>query len=161
MDQPSIEQIWQELDRIMDPEIPVISLVELGIVRGVAYEGPGLVISLTPTFAGCPALEVMKQAVHQRMAALGLTGVTVRVVLSPPWTTDSIAPEARRKLKAFGIAPPVMHGGQVEILFAEQAICPHCDSSDTELKNSFGPTPCRAIYVCNSCRQPFEQFKPL
>jgi ring-1,2-phenylacetyl-CoA epoxidase subunit PaaD len=161
MEQPSIEQIWQELDRIMDPEIPVVSLVELGIVRAVAYEEPGLVITLTPTFAGCPALEVMRQAVIQRLSDLGLRSVRVKTVLSPPWTTDWIAPQARRKLKAFGLAPPVMHGGQVEILFAEQAVCPHCDSGDTELKNSFGPTPCRAIYFCHNCRQPFEQFKPL
>jgi ring-1,2-phenylacetyl-CoA epoxidase subunit PaaD len=161
MAQPSIEQIWQALDRIMDPEIPVVSLVELGIVRAVAYEGPGLVITLTPTFAGCPALEVMKQAVIQRLQELGLPSVLVKTVLSPPWTTDWIAPEARRKLKDFGLAPPLMHGGQVEILFAEQAVCPHCDSSETELKNSFGPTPCRAIYICHNCRQPFEQFKPL
>ena len=161
MPRPALERVWEELGRIMDPEIPVVSLVELGIVRAVAYEQPGLVITITPTFAGCPALEVMKQAVHRRMADLGLTPVTVRVVLSPPWTTDWIAPEARRKLKEFGLAPPPMHGGQVEVLFAEQAVCPHCDSSDTELKNSFGPTPCRAIYVCRSCRQPFEQFKPL
>jgi ring-1,2-phenylacetyl-CoA epoxidase subunit PaaD len=161
MSPPSLERIWEELSRVMDPEIPVVSLVDLGIVREVAYQDEGLVVSLAPTFAGCPALEVMRQSVLQRMADLGLTRVTVKVVLSPPWTTDSIAPQARQKLKAFGLAPPPMHRGQVEILFAEQAVCPHCDSADTELKNSFGPTPCRAIYVCNSCRQPFEQFKPL
>jgi ring-1,2-phenylacetyl-CoA epoxidase subunit PaaD len=161
MSQPSIDQVWAELNRIMDPEIPVISLVELGIVREVGYEGERLVVTLTPTFAGCPALEVMKAAVLERLRELGQQSVLVRTVLSPPWTTDWIVPEARQKLKAFGLAPPALHGGDVEILFAEQAACPYCDSDDTQLKNSFGPTPCRAIYVCNSCRQPFEQFKPL
>jgi len=161
MSQPSLKQVWEELNRVMDPEIPVVSLVELGIVREVGYEGEQLVVTLTPTFAGCPALEVMKTAVLERMRELGLGSVLLRTVLSPPWTTDWIVPEARRKLKAFGLAPPALHGGDVEILFAEQAACPYCDSDDTVLKNSFGPTPCRAIYFCNSCRQPFEQFKPL
>jgi ring-1,2-phenylacetyl-CoA epoxidase subunit PaaD len=161
MDRPSLDRIWRELDRIMDPEIPVVSLVELGIVREVGYEEHGLVVTLTPTFAACPALEMMKQAVIQRMRALGLRSVLVKTALSPPWTTDRMTPEARRKLKAFGLAPPPVHRGRVEVLFAEQAACPHCDSSDTELKNSFGPTPCRAIYFCRGCRQPFEQFKPL
>jgi len=161
MSQPSLKQVWEELNRVMDPEIPVVSLVELGIVREVGYEGEQLVVTLTPTFAGCPALEVMKADVMQRLRELGLRSVLLRTVLSPPWTTDWIVPEARHKLKAFGLAPPALHGGDVEILFAEQAACLYCDSDDTLLKNSFGPTPCRAIYFCNSCRQPFEQFKPL
>ena len=105
MSQPSMEQVWEELNRVMDPEIPVVSLVELGIVREVGYEGEQLVVTLTPTFAGCPALEVMKTAVLERMRELGLGSVLLRTVLSPPWTTDWIVPEARRKLKAFRLAP--------------------------------------------------------
>ncbi len=161
MSTPTLDQVWQELRTVMDPEIPVVSLVDLGIVRRVSYEGRRLVVTLTPTFAGCPALEVMKEAVIQRMRALGARSILVKTVLTPPWTSDWISPEARQKLKQFGLAPPRLHGGDVDVLFAEQATCPYCDSENTELKNSFGPTPCRAIYFCNNCNQPFEQFKPL
>lgn len=161
MSDPTIERVWKELRTVMDPEIPVVSLVELGIVRNVEYDGDRLVVTLTPTFAGCPALAVMKEAVLERMRALGLHSILVKTVLSPPWTSDWISSSAHEKLKQFGIAPPARHGGDLEILFAEQTACPYCDSGDTELKNSFGPTPCRSICFCHNCNQPFERFKLL
>ncbi len=125
------------------------------------YEGSTLVVSITPTFAGCPALEVMKASIRQRVEAMGVGTVEVRTVLSPPWTSDWITAEGREKLKGFGLAPPRLHGGDVELMLVEHATCPYCDSENTALQNSFGPTPCRAIYVCRACQQPFEQFKPL
>ncbi len=153
--------VWQALEDVKDPEIPVVSVVEMGIVRGVEVEGKRVVVAMTPTFAGCPALDVMRAGIETRVRALGASEVEVKLQLSPPWSTDMMTEAARAKLKAFGLAPPPRHGGLIQIMFAEDAACPYCGSSNTSLKNSFGPTLCRAIYYCNACQQPFEQFKPL
>lgn len=161
MGRPSLEEVWQALEEVKDPEIPVLSLVELGVAREVAYEDGTLIVTLTPTFAGCPALHVIKQEVLNRLADLGADPVEVRMALSPSWTSDWISAEAREKLKAYGLAPPRFHGGDPVLIFAEQVDCPHCGSADTTVKNSFGPTPCRTIHYCNSCEQPFEGFKAL
>lgn len=155
------EQIWAALAEVTDPEIPVVSLVEMGIVRGVALNGQDAVVTITPTFSGCPALHVMKQDIATRLYALGCASVIVETVLSPPWSSDWISDAGRHKLKAFGLAPPQKHGGNIAITFFEPVPCPYCDSANTRVKNEFGPTLCRAIYYCNNCQQPFEQFKPL
>ncbi len=155
------QDIWQALDEIPDPEIPVVSLVEMGIIREVELAGDGVAVTMTPTFSGCPALEVMKTDIKQKLTGLGLQPVEVRQTLDPPWSTDWITDAARQKLKSFGLAPPHKHGGDFEITLYASATCPYCDSTNTTLKNSFGPTLCRAIYYCNNCHQPFEQFKPL
>ncbi len=156
------EELWQALNKVVDPEIPVVTLVEMGIIREAHLEGPDqAVVTITPTFSGCPALYQMKQDIVTRLRALGLEEVNVRVVLSPAWTTDWISPNAREKLRAFGIAPPHQHDGLIDLAVLDQTSCPNCGSSDTELRNSFGPTPCRAIAYCLNCHQPFEQFKPL
>ncbi len=155
------ETVLRALEDVKDPEIPVLSVVELGVIRSVHVTGDAVAVDFAPTFAGCPALEVMRAAIDDRLRALGASPVEVRLVLSPPWTTDFISDAGRAKLKAFGLAPPPCHGGLIQVILAEDAACPYCDSTDTTLKNSFGPTLCRAIYVCNTCRQPFEQFKPL
>ena len=155
------QAIWQALEGVKDPEIPALSVVELGVIRNVHVAGQAVTVDFAPTFAGCPALDVMRAAIEARLRVLGASTVVVRLVLSPPWTTDFISDAGRAKLKAFGLSPPPRHNGLIQILFAEEAACPYCDSTDTTLKNSFGPTLCRAIYVCNTCRQPFEQFKPL
>jgi ring-1,2-phenylacetyl-CoA epoxidase subunit PaaD len=163
MTQPvSSEKIWQILSSIPDPEIPIVSLVEMGIVREVAQAPDGKVtVSITPTFSGCPALEVMKTEIVRTLQEIGVQKVTVRTVLSPAWTTDWITKTAREKLKAFGLAPPPKHGGDFAILLFDPVACPYCDSENTTLKNNWGPTPCRMIFYCNGCQQPFEQFKPL
>jgi len=162
MTQISRSQIWQALNQVKDPEIPVVSLVEMGIVRDVALEvGGGVVVTITPTFSGCPALQVMKADIEARLRQLGVASVKVKQVLAPPWSSDWISDEARRKLKAFGLAPPPKHGGNFEITFFDPVACPYCDSTDTRLRNAWGPTACRMIYTCNTCQQPFEQFKPL
>ena len=158
------EQIWSALADVMDPEIPVISLIEMGIIRDVRWEEGGngrAEITLAPTFSGCPALHEMEAMVHERLNQLGISEVTVHKQLNPPWTSDWISDEGRIKLKQFGLHPPNRHGGNVALTFFDPVPCPRCDSSQTTLKNSFGTTLCRAIWVCNSCLEPFEQFKPL
>lgn len=158
----SLEKIWQALDEIKDPEIPVVSLVEMGIVRQVQITADGVVVTMTPTFSGCPALQVMKSSIEEKLRRLGVGPVEVKQVLDPPWTSDWITDEARQKLKEFGLAPPPKHGGKLEqIILFDAVACPYCDSQNTTVKNTFGPTLCRAIYYCNDCQQPFEQFKPL
>ncbi|MCI0397240.1 MAG: phenylacetate-CoA oxygenase subunit PaaJ [Chloroflexi bacterium] len=155
------KEIWQALEEVKDPEIPVVSVVEMGIVRDVVVSEDEVVVKMTPTFAGCPALHVMERDIEERVRQLGAPAVTVETVLYPPWTSDWITDEARQKLKAFGLAPPAKHGGRLEITFYDLAACPYCNSTNTTVKNTFGPTLCRAIYYCNNCQQPFEQFKPL
>lgn len=156
------DAIWQALDEVKDPEIPVISLVEMGIVRTVAVNGTAITVTITPTFSGCPALRVMEQAIEARLRLLGATAVFVNVTLHPPWSSDWISDEAREKLGQFGIAPPPKHGGRLaDVAFLETAVCPRCGSTRSTLKNSFGSTLCRMIWVCNACQEPFEQFKPL
>jgi len=154
------EKIWQTLHEVKDPEIPVVSLVEMGIVRDVQIENDKAIITITPTFAGCPAMHVMRREVEERVGAMGVE-VEVRMTLTPPWTSDWIGDEARAKLKSFGLAPPPKHQGDINVILLEEAFCPHCGSSNTTIKNTFGPTLCRAIFYCNECQQPFEQFKAL
>ena len=153
--------ILRALEDVKDPEVPVISVVELGVIRAVRVEGDRVTVDMTPTFAGCPALAVMQADVENRVRRLGAAEVRVRLVLSPPWSSDWITPAAREKLRAFGLAPAPPHDGLIQIMLSEEAICPYCGSAHTTLRNSFGPTLCRALYYCNDCQQPFEQFKGL
>ncbi len=154
------EQIWLALQSVKDPEIPVVSLVEMGIVRDVKIENDKAIITITPTFAGCPAMHVMKRDVEERVGAMGVE-VEVRTSLTPPWTSDWISDEARAKLKSFGLAPPLKHNGDIDLILLEEASCPRCNSKNTTIKNTFGPTLCRAIFYCNDCQEAFEQFKAL
>jgi ring-1,2-phenylacetyl-CoA epoxidase subunit PaaD len=161
MNETTVHAIWDALEEVKDPEIPVVSLVEMGIVRNVQADRDRAVITITPTFVGCPALIPMREAIVERVKRLGLREVEVRMSLNPPWTTEWISESARAKLKAFGLAPPPRHVGVIDIALVETAVCPHCGAMDTTLDSLFGPTPCRALYYCNACRQSFEQFKPL
>lgn len=155
--------VWHALSQIPDPEIPVVTLVEMGIIREVIIDedADAIEVVMTPTFSGCPALAAMQHAVEVTMRNLGYKSVKVTTTLSPPWTSDWITDEARAKLKAFGLAPPRRHGGNIEITFFEPIRCPRCDSANTSIQNSFGSTLCRAIHYCNDCQDAFEQFKPL
>lgn len=155
------DAIWQVLETVKDPEIPVVSVVEMGIVRDVALTEQGVTVTMTPTFSGCPALNVMQEDIKTAVSSLGVSNVVVNVVLAPAWTTDWITDEARAKLKQFGLSPPPKHGGSLDIIFYDIAPCPRCDGNNTSLKNGFGSTLCRAIYYCHDCQDPFEQFKPL
>lgn len=158
---PDLDRVWQALEEVKDPEIPVISIVELGLIRQVGYADGRLLITFSPSFIGCPALDVMKQEVRRRLQQLGEASVEIKTVFSPPWTSDWITPAGREKLRGFGLAPPPKHAGDLTAVLQQAASCPYCDSLDTELKNSFGSTLCRSIYFCTACVQPFEQFKPL
>jgi ring-1,2-phenylacetyl-CoA epoxidase subunit PaaD len=154
-------RVWEALRAIPDPEIPVVSLVDLGVVRDVAVEGERVRIDFTPTFLGCPALEVMQNLMADAVRELG-GEPDVRVVTEEPWTSDRISAEGREKLRQAGFAPPGPRPiGRLQLVHLERGAfrCPYCGSSDTTLENLFGPTPCRSIRYCTSCRQPFEQFK--
>jgi len=159
--------IWDALATVPDPEIPVVSVVELGIVRGVAWTAAGLEVRVTPTYSGCPATELIMNGIRAALADAGVVDVTVTTVLAPPWTTDWIAPEARAKLAAFGIAPPGPTASRVDVAGisplrrAERAVaCPRCGAAQTTLLAQFGSTACKALYRCDACREPFDYFKP-
>lgn len=156
-------QVWDALAQIPDPEIPVVSLVDLGVVRDVAVVGPRVRVDFTPTFLGCPALEAMRDAMAEKVRELG-GEPDVRVISDDSWSSDKITPEGREKLRAAGLAPPAPREAAAPTLVQLQSAafrCPYCGSKDTKLENIFGPTPCRSVRYCASCRQPFEQFKTI
>ncbi len=155
------EIIWDLLDEVKDPEIPVVSIVEMGMVREVKVEGQKVIVTLTPTFAGCPVIHVIREQVASALTRAGALEAEVRFTYSPAWSSDDLTSQARQKLKGFGLAPPPQHHGLIEPAWLLPVPCPYCGSTDTTQKNEYGPTLCRAIYFCNSCNQPFEQFKPL
>ena len=156
------KRVWQALAEIADPEIPVISIVDLGVVRDISVDGGRVHIEFTPTFLGCPALEVMRDQMAGAVRDLGAEP-DVQVVLDDSWSTDRITPEGRRKLRESGFSPPVPRNGEPHLVQLQSRIfrCPYCGSTETRLENIFGPTPCRSIRYCASCRQPFEQFKTI
>jgi ring-1,2-phenylacetyl-CoA epoxidase subunit PaaD len=157
------EQVWAALAEVPDPEIPVISLVDLGVVRDVAVDGDRVTIEFTPTFLGCPALDAMRVRIDEAVRSLG-GDPDVRVVLDDSWSTDRITPAGRAKLREAGFAPPApREAGEPTLVQLQTGAfrCPYCGSSDTHLENLFGPTPCRSIRYCDACRQPFEQFKTI
>jgi ring-1,2-phenylacetyl-CoA epoxidase subunit PaaD len=157
-------QVWDALAEIPDPEIPVVSLVDLGVIRDVAVANGSVRIEFTPTFLGCPALEVMRDAMAERVRELGAEP-DVQVILDDSWSTDRITPAGCEKLRASGFAPPAPRsaGTTTSLVQLNGTIfrCPYCGSTETTLENLFGPTPCRSVRYCNACRQPFEQFKTI
>jgi ring-1,2-phenylacetyl-CoA epoxidase subunit PaaD len=155
-------EVWEALAEIPDPEIPVISVVDLGVVRDVDVEEGRVHVEFTPTFLGCPALEVMRDAMAARIEELGAEA-EVEVVLDDSWSTDRITPEGREKLRAAGFAPPTPRGEGTTLvqLQSNSFRCPYCGSRETALENIFGPTPCRSLRYCRDCKQPFEQFKTI
>jgi ring-1,2-phenylacetyl-CoA epoxidase subunit PaaD len=157
------EQVWGALEEIPDPEIPVVSLVDLGVIRSVDVRDGHVSVELTPTFLGCPALEAMKRALEEAVSALGAEP-EVRVIQDDSWSTDRITPAGREKLRAAGFAPPAPREASAPTLVQLQAKvhrCPYCGSTETRLEHIFGPTPCRSLRYCDTCRQPFEQFKTI
>lgn len=161
MTQPvSPQQVWNALKAVPDPEIPVVSIVDMGMVRGVEMDGERVRVTFTPTFSGCPALHVIRESIEGAVQELGVREVEVRSTLTPPWTTDWITPDARERLRAYGIAPPgpAEESGLIQ-LDPEPVRCPRCGSLDVRLTASFGPTLCKRLHVCNACREPFESFK--
>ena len=166
----SLDDAWRALDQVLDPEVPVLSVVELGIVRGLQYDpiDGSLCVSLTPTYSGCPATEVIADAVRAALLAAGASQVRVVQQLSPAWTSDWLGPEAREKLRRYGIAPPahlVGDGGELPSqplrFYPRHIACPRCGSQQSEQLSAFGATACKALYRCLACREPFEYFKPI
>jgi len=157
---PRLAAVWSALAAVTDPEIPVLNVVDMGIIAGIRLEAHGVVVEMTPTFVGCPALDVIRSEMRRAVEALGETHVEVHVVFDPPWTSDRMTETGRRKLKEFGLAPPAKCGG-VPDRTAPPATCPHCNSTQTETESLFGPTLCRSIHYCRDCLQSFEQFKTL
>lgn len=168
---PSAAALWRALDAVPDPEVPVLSVVDLGIVRAIEVDALGEVtVALTPTYSGCPATEVIADAVRAALLAAGARGVTVQQRHAPAWTTDWIGEQAREKLRAYGIAPPAHlvgddappDGAVRPLHFHPRGLaCPRCGSADAQRLSAFGATACKALYRCLACREPFEYFKPI
>ena len=158
-DAARLRAIHAALEHVMDPEIPTLNVVEMGMIADVRLEPSGVVVDMTPTFAGCPALNFIQEDIRKTVTGVGEPRVTVNVVFDPPWTTDRLTDGARRKLKEFGLAPPGERcvGGQAPDI--ANVPCPYCDSAQTDLESIFGPTLCRSIHYCRDCLQSFEHFK--
>lgn len=156
------EEILDALQEVKDPEIPTISLVDLGIVSSVEISDNNFVkVKLTPTFSGCPALKVMENMVKERIETLDVSGAEVTTTFDVQWNTDMITERGREALKKHGLAPPEIHNGLIQIEMLEKVKCPQCGSNNTTLKSPFGPTLCRSLHYCNNCLNAFEQFKPV
>ena len=156
------DAVFEILGEVKDPEVPVISVIELGIVRDVLVDGDTVRVTVTPTYSGCPAMREIEDDIRSALIARGVKTVTVETVLAPAWTTDWIGEAAREKLRAYGIAPPGKAESQGLITLTRsraKVACPFCGSSDTRLQSEFGSTACKAIHVCRSCQQPFDEFK--
>lgn len=158
-------QAWKVLDTVADPEIPVISVTELGIVRAIEVRPDGVNVVVTPTYSGCPATEVIAQDIRDALLQAGVEQVSIEMRLSPAWTSDWIGEAAHEKLRAYGIAPPgqcTPAGGALPLRFVRIRIpCPLCGSTDTARLSEFGSTACKALYRCQSCLEPFDYFKPI
>jgi ring-1,2-phenylacetyl-CoA epoxidase subunit PaaD len=156
-------RVWDALAEVADPEIPAISVVDLGVIRSVRVDPGAVHVELLPTFIGCPAVGVMQQQVTEKVRSLGIAdAVDVRISYAEPWTSDRISAVGREQLASSGFAPPALAAsvsGLDELLVLSEATCPYCGSRNTTLDNPFGPTLCRSIYHCDACHQPFEQFK--
>jgi len=166
---PSIDEVWHWLAEVPDPEIPVISLTDLGIIRDVAWRDDTLVVTVTPTYSGCPATTIINLDIETALAEKGLSKVKLERQLSPAWTTDWISAEGREKLRDYGIAPPIDGTAADGVLMKRidrlsgrsnlTIACPRCGSANTERISQFGSTPCKASYRCTDCLEPFDYFK--
>lgn len=157
-----LAEIYAVLEAVKDPEIPVVSLVDLGVIESVELtDAGGVRVEIIPTFAGCPAIGFMRLNVQEELIARGYQSVEVNINLNKPWSSDRVTARGRQLLKQFGLSPPPERAGEVTIESLEHAECPKCGSHDTELRSPFGPTLCRAVHHCHACHETFEQFKPL
>jgi ring-1,2-phenylacetyl-CoA epoxidase subunit PaaD len=160
----SRDEIFAILDEVKDPEVPVLSVVELGIIRDATANDSGVTVTVTPTYSGCPAMHEIEAEIRQALSAHDVGDVHIRTSYNPAWTTDWIGLDARAKLAAYGIAPPGA-AAEVELVPLRSRVkaiaCPYCKSMETERRSEFGTTACKAIWYCGSCRQPFEEFKAI
>ena len=156
------KDLWELLNTIPDPEVPAISIVELGVVREIVVNGDSVTVSMTPTYSGCPALKMMEEQVLAKLESIGVKNPSLKLVFKPAWTTDWLSDSTKEKMKNYGIAPPP----KITAVYLlpmnhnkEPLQCPYCDSLDNRLTSQFGSTACKSLYFCNQCLQPFEHFK--
>lgn len=154
------ELVWERLSLIPDPEVPVISILDLGVVRSVRYNGTTLEITITPTYTGCPAMGLFVAEIKAAMHEQGFDQIAIKTVYSPAWTTDWLSAETKEKLRQYDIAPPVQEAEGADPFAPPPPIpCPRCSSKNTHLVSQFGATACKALYTCKDCKEPFEYFK--
>lgn len=154
---PAENGILELLREVMDPEIPALNVIEMGIVRGVTVQDGGVTVAITPTYSGCPAMDMISLEIRRKLETAGYDPVEIKTQYAPPWTSDWISQDAKKKLIQSGIAPPPPVGTPEDAPLT----CPYCGSTDTELRSIFGCTACKALHFCNACRQPFESFKAI
>ncbi|WP_022721781.1 1,2-phenylacetyl-CoA epoxidase subunit PaaD [Rhodopseudomonas sp. B29] len=150
---------WTAAAQVVDPEIPVLTIADLGVLRKIAVVDGRVEVTITPTYSGCPAMNMIALEIELALAREGIAKPVITTVLSPAWTTDWMSDEGRRKLKDYGIAPPQPGGGRRALFGEQQVACPQCGSTDTEVLSEFGSTSCKALWRCKSCREPFDYFK--
>lgn len=155
----SADELFERISEIPDPEIPVITIAELGILRSVDLVGDTCVVTITPTYTACPAMGLLEDQIKEILRDYDITNVKVRLTYTPAWTTDWMNEAAKAKLKAYGIAPPLHSSCASVFAGRESVVCPKCNSHQTEMISRFGSTACKALYVCNDCKEPFEYFK--
>lgn len=149
----------QACETVCDPEIPVLTIADLGVLRAVEVRDGRVEVTITPTYSGCPAMGMIQFEIEAALGRAGIAGLPVRTVLSPAWTTDWMTEDGRRKLRDYGIAPPKPGGGRRGLFGTEEVVCPNCSSSDTQVLSEFGSTSCKALWRCKNCREPFDYFK--
>ncbi len=157
----SKEKILELLTEVKDPEVPVLDIVELGVVRDVEFKDGNVSVVITPTYSGCPAMNTIENDITATLLKNGIKNSSTRTIFSPPWTTDWMSDETKKKLKEYGIAPPGKTTAELVDLNTAITICPFCNSENTELKSEFGSTACKSLHYCKECNQPFEHFKCL
>jgi len=153
------QRAWDAASRVVDPEIPVLTIADLGVLREVTVTEEGVEVAITPTYSGCPAMNMIALEIELALEREGFARPKIRTVLSPAWTTDWMSEDGRRKLKDYGIAPPLPASSRRALFGIQQVQCPQCSSQDTELLSEFGSTSCKALWRCRSCREPFDYFK--
>ncbi len=155
------DNIYEWLSEVKDPEIPVLSLIDLGVITGVTVDEEQVKIEMTPTFVGCPALDMMKEEIREVLHNYGVEKLVIEVSFKKPWNSDLISEKGKQALKKFGLAPPPPRKLFTDLEVLERAFCPRCDGTNTEIRNTFGATLCRSLHYCHDCKEAFEQFKPL
>ena len=153
------QRAWEAAARVVDPEIPVLTIADLGVLRDVTVDDGRVEVAITPTYSGCPAMNMIALEIELALECVGIRGPKIRTVLSPAWTTDWMSEDGRRKLREYGIAPPQAGSGRRALFCEQQMACPQCGSENTELLSEFGSTSCKALWRCRSCREPFDYFK--
>jgi ring-1,2-phenylacetyl-CoA epoxidase subunit PaaD len=153
------QRAWNAATEVVDPEIPVLTIADLGVLREVEVREGCVEVTITPTYSGCPAMNMIALEIELALERAGFRGSKVRTVLSPAWTTDWMSEDGRRKLREYGIAPPLAAGSRRALFGIEQVACPQCGSGNTEVLSEFGSTSCKALWRCKNCREPFDYFK--